>query len=99
MVNSRTYRIQNQIIKIILILTVFLFLKNNTTLSAQTDSLKNNTVYVEYLGQPFSESSNNILTSGLLTLKYDRILLKRKKSILTANIGITYFTIIWQLRK
>lgn len=89
MITNRIYRH----VKTVLILVIILFAQN---IFGQTDSLNNNTIYIECLGQPgpaSSYSSENIFTSGLFTLKYDRILLKNKKSLLTANIGITYLNV------
>lgn len=75
---------------------ILIIILSGQNIFGQTDSLNNNTIYIEYLGQPgpaSSYSSKNIFTSGLFTFKYDRILLKNKKSLLAANIGITYLNV------
>ncbi len=80
--------------KNILIVLIALFSYQHA--QCQVDSLKKNTIYIEYLGQPGPSSSyptNNVFTSGHFTLKYDRLILHQNKSMINLNIGFTYLDV------
>ena len=66
---------------------IFIILFNNNIYS-QVDSLKTNTFYIEYGGESGAVSSyktQNFISSGILSIKYDKIIYKHNNSFIDIN--------------